>query len=280
MNGLNPLAKRQPVRYVGGKWKLAEWIISFFPHHVHYCEPFCGGASILFRKTPSEIETINDRDGRIINFFRVLREQPDELIRRIELTPYAREELMLANESTDDSDPVEAARRFYVRSTMAYGGFQVHGTGWRYITNSHGRSSRMVREWRDMRGLEFAVNRLRQVQIECDVATEVIRRYDTPKTLFYVDPPYVHSVRAEGRTRYHFEMSDDEHRELAALLRSLRGMVVLSGYPSPLYDELYAGWVRMDCSATTNGNSQSTESVWLSPRVHSMGALPLFEMQP
>jgi DNA adenine methylase len=270
---VNPLSKRPPVRYVGGKWNLADWIIGFFPPHVHYCEPFCGGASVLFRKYPSEIETINDLDGEVVNFFRVLREQPDELIGALELTPYAREEVDLSNEPT--ADPLERARRFYVRAAMSRGGPQVHRPGWRYITNSHGRASRVVREWNDLGRLEFAVNRLKAVQIEHDDALAVIRRFDTPQTLFYVDPPYVLSSRAEGRQRYAHEMTDDQHREMAVVLRCVSGMVVLSGYRSELYDELFAGWTRFECTTSTNGNSVATESVWLSPNVGGM-ALPLF----
>jgi DNA adenine methylase len=279
MTEINPAAKRPPVRYVGGKWNLADWIIGFFPPHVHYVEPFCGGASVLFRKYPSVIETINDLDGRIVNFFRVLRERPDELIAAIELTPYAREELIIANGPMPD-DPVEAARRYYVLACMAFGGVQMRGTGWRYITNSHGRSSRVVREWRDVHKLELAVNRLRQVQIEHDDALAVISRFDTPATLFFVDPPYVHSTRTEARLRYAHEMDDAAHCQLAGVLNAVRGMVVLSGYRSALYDELFADWKRIDKQVTTNGNGMATESVWLSPRAHGMAGLPLFQVQP
>ena len=272
----NPAVRRQPVRYVGGKWFLADWIIGFFPPHDHYVEPFCGGASVLFRKFPSRIETINDLDGEIVNFFRVLRERPAELIELLELTPYAREELNLARTEETASDPVERARCFYVRSKMAYGGYQEHDSGWRYITNHRGCSSRLVREWNDLSGLEAAVNRLRQVQIEHADALAVITRFDTPKTLFYVDPPYVLSTRSKMRTRYIHEMDDDAQRELARVLNGAQGMVILSGYQSPLYDELYPGWVRRDVQTSTNGNSVATESVWLSPRVCENAALPLF----
>jgi len=274
---INPAARRPPVRYVGGKWLLAEWIIGFFPPHDHYVEPFCGGASVLFRKYPSSIETINDLDGEIVNFFRVLRERPAELIESLELTPYAREELQVAWEPVPNN-PVEQARRFYVRSAMAFGGPWRYGTGWRYITNLHGRGSRVVREWNDLGKLEAAVNRLRQVQIEHDDALVIIPRFDTPKTLFYVDPPYVLSARSEERKRYTYEMEDDQHRQLAAVLNQVKGMIVLSGYQSPLYDELYPGWTRIDRETTTNGNSVATESVWLSPGVEN-AALPLFRVR-
>ena len=232
---------------------------------------------MLFRKHASEIETINDLDEEVINFFRMLRERPRELLRAVALTPYARRELALACEPPV-ADPLERARRFIVRSRMAYGLRQRHNTGWRYITNSHGRGPRLAREWSDPRGLEFAVKRLRQVQVECDDASAVIRRYDTPKTLFYVDPPYVLSSRSETRQMYLYEMTDDQHRELAALLNSVRGMVVLSGYRSALYDELYAGWPRFDRVVPNNGNSTSVECVWVSPRAAHVQAMPLFSL--
>lgn len=274
---VNPHSKRPPVRYLGGKWALAPWIIGFFPPHAHYVEPFCGGASMLFRKHASEIETINDLDEEVVNFFRMLRERPRELLRAVALTPYARRELVIACGPLAD-DPVERARRFLVRSRMAYGSRQRHNTGWRYITHSHGRGPRLAREWADPRGLEFAVKRLRQVQIECDDAIAVIRRYDTPKTLFYVDPPYVLSSRSETRQMYMHEMTDDQHRELADLLNGVRGMVVLSGYRSALYDDLYAGWPRFDRVVPNNGNSTSVECVWVSPRAAHLTNMPLFSL--
>lgn len=274
---VNPLSKRPPVRYVGGKWKLAEWIISFFPPHDHYVEPFCGGASVLFRKYPSGIETINDLNSDVVNFFRVLRERPDALIAALELTPYAREEMELACYGEASSDPVEQARRFAVRAAMSRGGYQGGRTGWRYITNSHGRSSRVVREWNDLSRFAFAVNRLRNVQIEHDDALAVIRRFDTPKTLFYVDPPYVLSSRSERRTRYECDMDDHGHRALADVLRDVQGAVVLSGYASALYDELYAGWTRFDHTVSTNGNDTAVESVWVNARIGDMQTLPMFQ---
>jgi DNA adenine methylase len=161
---------------------------------------------------------------------------------------------------------------------MAFGGEQRHASGWRYITYSHGKASRLVREWNDLRGLEFAVDRLRQVQIECDDALDVIARFDTPDTLFYVDPPYVLSSRAEGRHRYAHEMTDDQHRALADTLRAVRGTVVLSGYRSALYDTLYAGWPRFDRVVANNGNSTSTECVWVSPRAAHLNAPPMFQL--
>lgn len=142
---VNPAANRPPVRYVGGKWAMADWLIGFFPPHTHYVEPFCGGASVLFRKYPSEIETINDIDSDVVNFFRVLREQPAALI-----------------------------------------------------------------------------------------------------------------------------------GALAAALQRVQGMVVLCGYRSVLYDELYPDWPRFEKQVATNGNDTATECVWVSPRAHHLRNLPIF----
>lgn len=265
---------RQPLRYFGSKWLLAEWIISFFPPHEHYVEPFCGGASVFFRKPPSIIETINDSDEEVVNFFRVLRDTPESLLRAIRLTPYARWEHKQSM-AAPAGNRLEQARRFYVRAQMSFGGHQRTSTGWRYVTDSHDRGSRVVREWRNLTSLEGIIDRLRQAQIECEDALNVIARYDSPQTLFYVDPPYVLSSRSDSRLRYVDEMTDEDHRGLARVLHQVRGMVVLSGYTSPLYAELFAGWARFERPSMTNAKSQATESLWLSPRAaHSV--LPLF----
>lgn len=263
-----------PVRYPGGKWRIASWIYERFPPHVVYCEPYCGGASVLFRKPPSEYEVINDLDGDVVNFFRVLRKQPDELISQIELTPYARQEYKLAYEPAEE--PVERARRFLIRYRQSFGSGNIEApTGWRFQRSS-ARGKSVIDEWNEVDHLWAAAGRLKQVMIECEEALQVIDRYDSPFTLFYVDPPYVQSSRVR-QNKYPHEMTDADHRRLAEVLNNVRGMVALSGYQSALYDELYAGWQMVDKTTTTNGNNQAVECLWMNPAFSDVSRLPLFD---
>lgn len=260
------------LRYIGGKWQLAEWIISQFPPHESYVEPFCGAASVFFRKHPSPIEVINDMSSDVVNFFQVLREDTDALIRAVDLTPFSREEYDRAYEPADD--PLERARRFYIRSWQSFSGHAGYKTGWRHQKNIHSRGTSLTREWHRMDGLYRSAARLKRALIEHDDALDVIRRYDTPGTLFYVDPPYVLSTRSNKR-RYAYEMTDDDHRALAGVLHSVQGMVVLSGYASDLYTELYGDWEVITKSTTTNGNNVATEYLWISPKT-VLAQTPLF----
>jgi len=260
--------KRPALRYFGGKWRLAEWIISNFPPHTCYAEPFAGAASVLIRKEPSYCEVYNDLNGLAVNFFKVLRERPDELIRAIALTPYSRAEYLQAHVVTDNA--LENARRFAAWCWMGRGrGGVVEVGGWRFMRSAT-RGQTSDDDWNNMAHLYDIAARLKDVQVESSDALDCIRRYDTPETLFYVDPPYVRSTRS-GRwasTAYVHEMDDAAHRALAATLLQAQGMVILSGYPSGLYDELYAGWHRVETTARTDAlasNRERTEVLWISP---------------
>lgn len=259
--------KRPALRYYGGKWRIANWIISHFPPHDCYVEPFSGGASVLLRKQKSPFEVLNDLDDDVVTFFRVLRDYADELVARIEMTPWARTELLACYKPTDD--PIEQARRFYVRSNQGwFGGARESLTGWRYQKRLHeGRGA--IAEWGALDHLLAAATRLRSVQIECDDAFKVIPRFDTPQTLFYVDPPYPHATRGwkGGKDGYRHEMSDADHRRLAHLLNDVQGMVVLSSYTSDLYTELYPDWHVVSREARTGRtHKNAVEVLLLSPR--------------
>lgn len=257
---------RSLMRYHGGKFRLAPWIISHFSDHRTYVEPFGGAASVLLKKQRSYAEIYNDLDGEMVNLFRVLRNpaQARELVRLVSLTPYAREEFEESSIIADD--PVEQARRTLIRAGMGYStGAQLpYGTGFRSnVTRSY---TTPAIDWRNYpKALEAAVDRLRGVVIEHRPALDVIRQYDTPHTLFYVDPPYVFETRNQRNAGivYRHEMTDDQHRELAALLRTVQGKVILSGYPCPLYDELYGDWQRSTRSAFADGAKDRTEALWI-----------------
>lgn len=259
--------QRPALRYFGGKWRLANWIIDKFPAHVSYVEPFMGAASVFLQKTPSEIECLNDLDGDVVNFFDVLRSQTDELVQAIQLTPYARDEYMRAFQLPADAPPVERARALYVR---AWQGFDpsdaVSGMSpsWRRQT-SDSRGKSVTSDWSSIEHLYAVAARFRQAQIENRPAVQVIQEFDSPGTLFYVDPPYLPETRNAHDSQYAHEMTPDQHSELLGLLNSLQGMVVLSGYPSPLYDAALEQWERMTRNARTNNQSTATEVIWLNP---------------
>lgn len=258
--------ERPILRYFGGKWKLAPWIISHFPAHRVYVEPFGGAASVLLRKPRSYAEIYNDLDGEVVNLFRVYRDpaQAAELVRLLRLTPFAREEYLLAREFTDD--PIEQARRLVIRAYMGFGtnGMNRHlKTGFR--CNCNNQHTAPAEDW--MHYPDFVpamVERLQGVVIEHKDAAEVITHQDTPATLFYVDPPYVHDTRSiYQRKNYTGEMTDDDHRALAAQLHQVRGQVVLSGYRGDLYDELYGDWQREEHPSLADGNGKRVECIWI-----------------
>lgn len=236
--------KRPVVRYHGGKWKLAPWVVSFFPRHRIYVEPFGGAASVLMRKERSFAEVYNDLDGEIVNLFRILRDRGDELIRLVELTPYAREEFELSYVHSDD--PLEQARRTAVRCGMGFGSTAMnvnYRTGFRASTVRCGSS--YPGDWKNQpHNLKAVVERLRGVFIENKDALDLIQLHDSPETLFYIDPPYVKGSRTyhRGKGGYKNEMTDSDHERLAQCLHKVRGMVVVSGYQSGLYGKLFADW--------------------------------------
>ncbi|CAN7340200.1 DNA adenine methylase [Pseudoxanthomonas sp. LjRoot168] len=265
--------RRPLVRYHGGKWMLAPWIIANLPAHRFYVEPFGGGASVLLRKPRAYAEVYNDLDDEIVNLFRVARSQGQRLAEVLRLTPFARTEFVDAWFPSDD--PVEQARRTIVRAFMGFASAAVTmsrapasaGRGGLARTGFRGKSNRSgttpAHDWAHYPdALAAIVARLQGVVLENRDAFEVMPQHDGPDTLFYVDPPYVAATR-DGGNDYRHEMTDSDHARLAESLKSLRGMVVLSGYPSPLYDELFPGWRRIDRPALADGARPRIECLWL-----------------
>lgn len=256
---------RPALRYHGGKFKIAPWIISHFPPHECYVEPFGGAAGVLLRKPAVPFEIYNDLDGEVVRFFRVLRDHTEELIRRIELTPWSREEQRLSFEPTEDD--LEAARRFYVRSWQTIGGPRTScQSGWRVFKSNSGFQPKLSL-WKQVDHLRVIVERLKGVQIENQDALKVIRRFGAPDVLIYADPPYLESVRSGSwrKRAYYHEMTDEDHRELAEVLRASPAMVIISGYASELYDELYGGWRVESRAARTDRGKDVVERLWMSP---------------
>jgi DNA adenine methylase len=266
-----PEAPRRPaLRYHGAKWRLAPWIIRHLPEHRIYIEPFAGSAGVLLRKPRAFSEVINDLDGDLVNLFRVLRDPASaaRLIRQLELTPFAREEF--AGAGVPAAEMAERARRLLVRSHMGFGSDAACGhpcTGFR-AKCARSRTT-AAHDWAGLpKTLASVVARLRGVVIEHRDALEVIAQQDRHDALFYVDPPYLAATRRRSHRRggssYRHEMATEEaHRRLAAALRGVTGAVALSGYPSPLYDELYAGWRHVEKRAMAEGARVRTEVLWM-----------------
>ena len=262
---------KPPFAYYGGKIGLARRLVAMLPPHRTYMEPFFGSGAVLFAKPPAACEIINDLDCNVVTFFRVLRERTDELVDVCALTPHARAEYQAADLDEDLSE-LERARRFWVRVNQSFAKTAGRQTGWSITTARNqsvpgsilGRIARFAQ----------AADRLMHCSIECCDAADLIDRLATPDTAIYVDPPYLASTR-RGRDRqrpadYLHDMGDEAgHRRLAAALNATPASVLLSGYPSPLYDDLYDGWRRVEVpvmahasNAVTADRGERTEVIW------------------
>lgn len=253
---------RPVLHYLGSKWAIAPWVIQHLPKHTTYVEPFGGGAAVLLRKEPSLVEVYNDLDHAVVSFWRVLRERPQKFIELLQSTPWAREEYQLAWEPCEDE--MEAARRFFIRCWMSYSGGSDRPSGWR--ANARTRSG-LIPYWGQEERLLAVAERMRSVQIEHDDALKVIRRFDGPDTIHYCDPPYVSTTRTSG-SGYACELSVEGHQALLDTMLDVQGKVVLSGYPSPLYErELEPrGWKRVSReSRTRDPKAKRTECLWIKP---------------
>lgn len=261
---------RPALRYHGGKFRLAPWIIGFFPPHGCYVEPFGGAAGVLLQKSRAYAEIYNDLDGDIVNFFRVLRDPAlrADLIEACRLTPYARDEFEAAYEPTDD--PLERARRTCIRAAMGFGsaGATKAVTGFRTDTRrKYGTAQHNWAAYPDAIGP--IGERFAGVLIENRDAIAVIRDHDGHDTLHFVDPPYVHETRVmRARGGYRHELDDAGHLALLETLQAVDGMVILCGYPCDLYDDALTGWERHETAARISagrGTGVRTEVVWLNP---------------
>jgi len=275
---------KPPFAYYGGKTGMAQRIVSLLPPHKSYIEPFFGSGAVLFAKPPAMCEIVNDLDHSLVTFFRVLRDRTDELVDVCALTPHARAEYQAA-ELDEDLDDLERARRFWVRVNQSFGKTAGRQTGWS-VTTARNQSvpgsilNRIAR-------FAAVAERLMHCSIECCDAADLIDRLATPDTVVYADPPYLAETR-RGRDRqrpadYAHDMGDEaSHRRLADALHATPAAVVLSGYPSPLYEDLYADWARMEIpvlvhasNSVTAERGERTEVLWSN---RPFGAGTLFEV--
>lgn len=258
------------LQYHGGKFLLAPWILSHFPPHRTYVEAYGGGGSILLRKHRSPIEIYNDLDGNVVNLFKMVRERSGELTLLIERTPYARQE----KEESDRKwmaaslPPLERARILLVRSWMTFGGLTVGGNnGFSFDTNHNS----CVLKWNRLpKTISIVCARLKQVTIENRSAIKLMGIYDSPRTLHYLDPPYIPESRDKGKD-YLSEMTEEDHHELLHYIQTLKGSVIISGYGSELYKKHLKKWKCLKKKVKINRNVLREEHLWLSPNVKQNG---------
>lgn len=249
------------MKYPGSKWKLAKWIIGFFPQHHSYLEPFFGSGAVLFNKPRSNIETINDMDGNVVNLFEWIKRDPERLAHEIYWTPYARQVYEDAFAAVPE-DSFEKAVNFYIRLNMGHG-FRTTGdkVGWKNDIQGRERAY-AAQDWVHLsEKIMQAAERLRGVQIENKAAVELIQRFNYPNVLVYADPPYVLSTR-NGK-QYRHEMDNAAHADLLEALLAHEGPVILSGYDNPLYQEMLKGWHREQKESRTQSLAIKTETLWM-----------------
>ncbi|HEV2706771.1 MAG TPA: DNA adenine methylase [Pyrinomonadaceae bacterium] len=255
--------------WYGGKYSHLDWLLPLLPKTTHYCEPFGGSAAVLINRVPSPVETYNDIHGEVVNFFRVLREQKDALIEAIGLTPFSRAEFEAAiKESTEKLSDLERARRFYILARQVRTGLAQKASIGRWahclLTSRAGMAGAVSRWLGAVEDLPLIAQRLLRVQIENAPAIEIIKRYDSEETLFYCDPPYPHESRGDSNA-YANEMTDDQHRELAEVLHTVRGKVALSSYRCSLMEKLYSDWQCVEAEEKVIHSVKSTrkEVLWV-----------------
>lgn len=257
------------LKYPGAKNGIADWICNFIPEHKVYCEVYFGSGAVFFNKEPAAIETINDLNSDVINYFRVLREYPEKLIRLLELTPFGRDEYNNAYENDPYETDIEKARKFCVKCFMGFGCSNLYKNGFRSSQQSS--SPKTTQAWNKLpETLSLASKRLKRAQIENLHAIELIKRYNTPDVFIYADPPYLHSTRKNYL--YKHEMNDQEHIELLEVLLNHPGKVLLSGYDNDLYNTYLRGWKKASKKTTAENGLFRTEMLWMN---YSIGQMKL-----
>lgn len=251
------------LKYPGAKWNIADWIISFFPEHHSYLEPFFGSGAVLYTKGRSNIETVNDLNGDVVNFFEQVRKDPERLAREVYLTPYARDVYEAAHtRQFTETDCFQRAVDFFTRMMMGYG-FRTTGekVGWKIDLQGREKAYAAI-GWKNAPFvLMEAAERLRGVQIENRPALDLIRQFHFRNVLIYADPPYMLSTR-HGK-QYAVEMTDDDHAELLEALKQHPGHVLISGYDHPLYNQFLAGWYKAVRSTTDQKSRVRQETLWM-----------------
>ncbi len=256
------------LKYPGAKWKIADFIVEKIPEHNFYLEPWFGSGAVFFNKPPSKHEIINDIDGLVVNFFEVCRDYPDELIEKIQLTPFARDEFMSVQEEHAGEeihltgDKIEDARRFAVRCWMGFGSKLSDRVGFKVNRQSNGPQNPKL--WNRLpETIALAAERLKNAMIENGDAVDLIRKHNYADCFIYADPPYMFDVRSSTRM-YRHEMGErEQHVEMLEALKAHKGTVILSGYDNELYNEYLQGWNKAKINTTKTSSIPCTETIWM-----------------
>jgi DNA adenine methylase len=259
------MAVKSPINWYGGKYYMASKISELMPKHKTYVEVFGGAGHLLFKKSPSDIEVYNDIDKGLYDFFNLIRqpEKAEKLKIQLELSPHSREEFYTSRDTwKDEEDEIERVRKWYVHVMQSFSG---HCDSWTHSKNvsRRGMSQATSKYLGNIeKNLPDAVERLRTVQIENMDCIDLIHKYDTPDTLFYLDPPYVHSTRKESaRFAYNYEMIDSQHNKLVDTLLNVKGNAILSGYDNEIYDKLLEeGWFRISLGEFKERSTKTIET--------------------
>ena len=250
---------RPIIKYHGGKFYLSPWIISLFPENYRemtYVEPYCGGANVLLNKEKSLIEVINDLDKDVVNIYRALRDEPKEIIRRLNLCKYCEETFYRATKKTQFDDYLDNAVNEFILRRMSRGGLK---KAFAWSERLRGGKPGDVNAWETaLKSLPSLAERLEEVHIFDFAALDVIKTFNSERTLLYCDPPYLQDTRI-SKTVYSYEMSIDDHIELAHSLNNFNGKVLISSYPSPLYNKLYKGWNIEKKKIANNASQKKTK---------------------
>lgn len=260
--------KKIAINYFGGKFTWVDYLYSYFPDHIHFIDVFCGSMAVTLNKPYSEIDTANDINSEVVNFFRVLRESPDELLRQLKMTPVSREEYNNCWYSDSVNDPLEKARRFYVRARQSFFGLGIQrkNKGWHMVkTISRSNFGETVSKWHN--GIEKlipVIDKLTHIQIENDGFRNLIPKMDFPGAFFYCDPPYPLEARA-SKNDYCFDFEDQDHRDLAKILHGINGKAMISSYNCRLMQELYSDWYFVKFPKKKNNirSGDVEECIWM-----------------
>lgn len=252
--------KKPVLKYPGAKNRIADWICEYIPLHDVYLEPFFGSGAVFFNKNPAKIETLNDLDDNIVNYFKVIRENHKELAEALEMTPYSREEYNRSFEILESDSDIERARKFAVKCWQGFGCSNLYKNGFR--SSQQNKSPQTTKEWNGFPDrLKIAAERLKEAQIEKLPAIELIKRYDSADVFIYADPPYLRGIRKSYLYRY--EMTDDEHAELLEVLKDHPGKVMISGYDSELYNTMLSGWIKVEKKTQADAGASRIEVLWM-----------------
>lgn len=255
------------LKYPGAKNRLAEWIVSNMPDHQVYLEPFFGSGAVFFNKPEVRIETINDLNEDVYNYFKVIREHPEELCEVLSLTPYSREEYEESYKCNDKDTEIEKARKFAVKCCMGYGASNRYKNGFRSSQTELGPNPSKV--WQKFpERLRIASKRLLNTQIENLDYKDIIQRYNTEDVFIYLDPPYLQTTRK--RNLYKNEMNNKDHEELLNIILKHPAKIMISGYSNPLYDEALKQWRKITKDNQVENGLIKEEVIWMNYETEPM----------